>query len=48
MPKDPEGYEEERNEEVPLPQTLVRIPTEQAPIIQQHQDAAREAENEEQ
>jgi hypothetical protein len=40
MPKEPQ---EDTSDEVPLPQTLVRIPTEQAPIIQQHQDAAREA-----
>ncbi len=31
---------QERQDETPLPQTLVRIPTEQAPMIQQHQDAA--------
>jgi hypothetical protein len=48
MPKDSQNYEEERDEDVPLPQTLVRIPTEQAPLIQQHEEAAREASNEDQ
>ncbi|KFY73749.1 hypothetical protein V499_06185 [Pseudogymnoascus sp. VKM F-103] len=48
MPKDSQNYEEERDEDVPLPQTLVRIPTEQAPLIQQHEEAAREATNEDQ
>ncbi|OBT94792.1 hypothetical protein VE01_06342 [Pseudogymnoascus verrucosus] len=48
MPKDSQNYEEERDEDVPLPQTLVRIPTEQAPLIQQHEEAAREAINEDQ
>lgn len=42
MPKEPQ---EDAADEAPLPQTLVRIPTEQAPLIQQHQDAAREAAN---
>ena len=49
MPKDSQNYEEEqRDDDVPLPQTLVRIPTEQAPLIQQHEEAAREATNEDQ
>ncbi len=43
QPKDSEGNEVEptqkEDSEVPLPQTLVRIPTEHAPMLQQHTEA---------
>lgn len=45
-PQNADEQREEQSNELPLPQALVRIPTEQAPIIQQHQDAAKEAEEE--
>ena len=35
IPKPKDGEEEQKEEDVPLPQTLVRIPTKDAPRLQQ-------------
>ncbi|KAK3304283.1 DASH complex subunit Dad2-domain-containing protein [Chaetomium strumarium] len=43
LPKPSTGTED--GEKVPLPQTLVRIPTEHAPALQAHTDAAAEDES---
>ena len=35
IPKPKDGEEEQKEEDIPLPQTLVRIPTKDAPRLQQ-------------
>lgn len=40
IPKPKDSDDDESGDEVPLPQTLVRIPTEQAPLLQDQAESA--------